>query len=64
MKISDIHGTVELKNSVPMSYFGLGVFQVHDGEEVRQAVTYALSSGYKHIDTASLYGNERGVGRR
>jgi diketogulonate reductase-like aldo/keto reductase len=63
MKISDIQGTVKLKNGVLMPYFGLGVFQVHDGEEVKQAVKYALSSGYRHIDTASLYGNERGVGQ-
>jgi diketogulonate reductase-like aldo/keto reductase len=63
MKISDIRGTVELKNGIPMPYFGFGVFQVHDGEEVIQAVKYALSAGYRHIDTASLYGNERGVGR-
>ena len=63
MRISDIQGTVELKNGVPMPYFGLGVFQVHDGEEVKQAVKYALSAGYRHIDTASLYGNERGVGQ-
>jgi diketogulonate reductase-like aldo/keto reductase len=63
MKISDLHGTVELKNGVPMPYFGLGVFQVHDGEEVKQSVKYALSAGYRHIDTASLYGNERGVGQ-
>jgi diketogulonate reductase-like aldo/keto reductase len=63
MKISNIRGTVELSNSVPMPYFGLGVFQVDDGEEVIQAVKDALSVGYKHIDTASLYGNERGVGQ-
>jgi diketogulonate reductase-like aldo/keto reductase len=46
-----------------MPYFGLGVFKVQDGDEVQQAVKYALSAGYKHIDTASLYGNERGVGQ-
>ncbi len=63
MKISDIQGTVELKNGVPMPYFGLGVFQVRDGEEVKQTVRYALSAGYKHIDTASLYRNERGIGQ-
>jgi diketogulonate reductase-like aldo/keto reductase len=63
MKISDINGTVELKNGVLIPYFGLGVFQVQDGEEVKQAVKYALSAGYRHIDTASLYGNERGVGQ-
>jgi methylglyoxal/glyoxal reductase len=63
MKISDIRGTVELHNGISMPYFGLGVFQVDDGEEVMRAVSYALSAGYKHIDTASLYGNERGVGQ-
>ncbi|MGD1044073.1 MAG: aldo/keto reductase [Bacteroidota bacterium] len=63
MKISDIRGTVELSNGVPMPYFGLGVFQIDDGEEIKQAVKHALSAGYKHIDTASLYGNERGVGQ-
>jgi methylglyoxal/glyoxal reductase len=63
MKISDIKGTVKLKNGVSMPYFGLGVFQISDGKEVQQAVQYALSAGYRHIDTASLYANERGVGR-
>jgi methylglyoxal/glyoxal reductase len=63
MIISDIQGTVELKNGIPMPYFGLGVFQVQDGVEVQQAVKYALSVGYRHIDTASLYGNEHGVGQ-
>lgn len=46
-----------------MPYFGLGVFKVQEGDELQQAVKYALSTGYKHIDTASLYGNERGVGQ-
>jgi diketogulonate reductase-like aldo/keto reductase len=62
-KISDIRGTFELHNGVAMPYFGLGVFQVDDGDEVIQAVKDALSAGYIHIDTASLYGNERGVGQ-
>ena len=62
MKITDIYGTVELSNNVSMPYFGLGVFQVDDGKQVIQAVKHALSAGYRHIDTASLYGNERGVG--
>jgi methylglyoxal/glyoxal reductase len=63
MNISDIRGTVELMNGIPMPYLGLGVFQVRDGLEVKQAVKHALSAGYRHIDTASLYGNERGVGQ-
>ncbi len=62
MKISDIKGTVELHNGVGMPYFGLGVFRIPD-EEVRLTVQCALSAGYRHIDTASLYANERGVGQ-
>ena len=63
MKISDLRGTFRLHNDVLMPYLGLGVFQVTDGDEVIQAVNQALVAGYRHIDTASLYGNERGVGR-
>jgi diketogulonate reductase-like aldo/keto reductase len=63
MKISDIRGTFELHNGVLMPYFGLGVFLVDDGDVVMKAVNDALSVGYIHIDTASLYGNERGVGQ-
>lgn len=62
MNIKDIKGTVKLNNGYPMPYFGLGVFQTEDGEEVINAINYALDAGYRHIDTASLYGNERGVG--
>ncbi len=62
MNINDIRGTVDLPNGVKMPYFGLGVFQTKEGEEVRRAVTWALEAGYRHIDTASLYGNEKGVG--
>jgi methylglyoxal/glyoxal reductase len=63
MKITDIRGSVTLRNGVPMPYFGLGVFQIRDGEEVRQAVRHAIAAGYRHIDTAALYANERGVGQ-
>jgi methylglyoxal/glyoxal reductase len=62
MKITDIRGTVELRNGVKMPYLGLGVYQTREGKEVKEAVRYALEAGYRHIDTASMYGNERGVG--
>jgi diketogulonate reductase-like aldo/keto reductase len=62
MKITDIRGTVELRNGVLMPYFGLGVFKTQEGEEVIQSVRHTLDADYRHIDTASLYGNERGVG--
>ena len=52
-----------LNNSIAMPQIGLGVWQAKDGEEVEAAVTSALANGYRMIDTAAVYGNERGVGR-
>lgn len=62
MYISDIKGTVALHNGVQIPYFGLGVFQSEEGQEVINAVNYALEAGYRHIDTAAIYKNEEGVG--
>ena len=53
---------IELNNGIEMPQLGLGVFQVPDGEAV-SAVSTALEAGYRSIDTAAIYGNERGVGR-
>lgn len=50
-----------LNNGVEMPALGLGVFQAAP-EETRDAVTAALATGYRHIDTAAAYGNEREVG--
>jgi diketogulonate reductase-like aldo/keto reductase len=46
-----------------MPWLGFGVFQVDEGQEVEQAVLNALETGYRSIDTAAVYGNERGVGK-
>jgi diketogulonate reductase-like aldo/keto reductase len=46
-----------------MPWLGLGVLHVADGETVENAVRWALETGYRHIDTAAIYGNEAGVGR-
>ncbi|MEV3858202.1 aldo/keto reductase [Streptomyces sp. NPDC050095] len=54
--------TVTLNNGVTMPQLGFGVFQVPD-EETTAAVATALEAGYRSIDTAAIYGNERGVGR-
>ena len=48
--------------SVPIPSIGFGVWQVPDAE-VDAAVSAALDAGYRHVDTARLYGNEAGVGR-
>lgn len=46
-----------------MPWFGLGVFRSEEGTEVENAVLTALENGYRSIDTASAYQNERGVGK-
>jgi len=53
--------TFTLNNGVEIPALGLGVFQTPP-DETTAAVTSALQSGYRHIDTAAAYGNERGVG--
>ncbi|GAA4600664.1 aldo/keto reductase [Actinoallomurus liliacearum] len=54
--------TLTLNNGVEMPALGLGVFQTPP-DETKAAVTAALGLGYRHIDTAAAYGNEREVGR-
>ncbi|TCJ97135.1 aldo/keto reductase [Nocardia alba] len=53
--------TVTLNNGVTLPAIGYGVFQTPP-EETATAVETALKTGYRHIDTAAAYGNERGVG--
>ncbi|MFJ3981087.1 aldo/keto reductase [Streptomyces fungicidicus] len=54
--------TLTLNNGVEMPALGLGVFQTPP-DETRAAVADALELGYRHIDTAAAYGNEREVGQ-
>lgn len=54
--------TITLNNGVEIPQLGFGVFQVPD-DETEAAVLQALAAGYRSIDTASAYGNERGVGK-
>jgi diketogulonate reductase-like aldo/keto reductase len=57
-----IDQVVTLNNGVEMPVLGLGVWQVQTGNECRRAVLWALEAGYRHIDTARIYGNEKDVG--
>ena len=52
---------VALNDGVEVPQLGFGVFLVPD-EETERAVTTAFEAGYRHIDTASAYYNEEGVG--
>ncbi|SFE03046.1 Aldo/keto reductase [Actinacidiphila alni] len=54
--------TVTLNNGIEMPQLGFGVWQVPD-DEAEQAVATALDAGYRSIDTAAIYGNEKGTGR-
>ncbi|PWH06352.1 oxidoreductase [Brachybacterium endophyticum] len=52
---------ITLNNGVTIPVVGFGVYQTPP-DETKEAVTEALRTGYRHIDTAAAYGNERGVG--
>jgi 2,5-diketo-D-gluconate reductase A len=53
---------IALNNGVEIPQLGFGVFQI-DPSETRQATETALEAGYRHIDTAQMYGNEKQVGQ-
>ncbi|TMI21996.1 aldo/keto reductase [Candidatus Bathyarchaeota archaeon] len=52
----------KLNNGIMIPRLGLGVYQSPPGEVTQGAVEYALKVGYRHIDTARIYGNESDVG--
>lgn len=58
----NINSKCRLNNGYEMPYFGLGVYKSAPGKETIEAVSYALEIGYRLIDTASVYGNEKEVG--
>jgi diketogulonate reductase-like aldo/keto reductase len=61
--ISSIKDCSLLNNGVKMPWLGFGVFRINDGQEVKEAVRYAVEIGYRSIDTATVYRNECGVGK-
>ncbi|MEU3059310.1 aldo/keto reductase [Streptomyces subrutilus] len=54
--------TVTLNNAVRIPQLGFGTFQIPP-EDTRETTLAALAAGYRHIDTAEMYGNEKGVGQ-
>ena len=54
--------TLQLGSGARIPQVGLGVWQTPSGATTRQAVAAALDAGYRHIDTARIYGNEADVG--
>lgn len=59
---TSLNATVKLNNGVEMPWFGLGVWQVEDGDEAKNSVNAAIKAGYIGIDTAAAYKNEKSVG--
>jgi len=57
-----LQSRVKLNNGIEMPILGLGVWQMAKGTETQRAVKAALDLGYRLIDTAKLYANERDVG--
>ena len=55
--------TFTLNNGVVVPQFGLGVYSIPAGETTYNSVLTALKAGYRHIDTAHAYSNERSVGQ-
>jgi len=53
---------IGLNNGLSMPRIGFGTWNIADGKDVEEAVSEALKVGYRLIDTASIYHNERGVG--
>ena len=54
--------SIQLNNHIDLPQIGFGVFRIPD-DDTERAVHTAIECGYRSIDTASLYGNEAGVGR-
>jgi len=61
--IQNMNDAAVLNNGVKMPWLGFGVYQMRDGAEVEESVGAAIETGYRSIDTAAAYNNERGVGR-
>jgi diketogulonate reductase-like aldo/keto reductase len=60
--VTEQNPTTPIGDGLAMPLLGLGVWQVAEGAQTRRAVGWALEAGYRHVDTAQAYGNERSVG--
>ena len=59
----NLSSTVKLNNGVEIPVLGLGTYQLEEGGQAYNAVKFAIETGYKHIDTAAAYHNERSIGK-
>ncbi|WP_397375661.1 aldo/keto reductase [Paenibacillus sp. EPM92] len=61
--MKNLQDTTTLHNGIRMPWLGIGVFKVEEGAELVHAVKSAIQHGYRSIDTAAIYKNERSVGQ-
>lgn len=63
MSLQSVSDTITLRNGYGIPCVGFGTYKMPDGEVGIEAVHQALADGYRHIDTAALYGNEQTIGK-
>lgn len=59
----DINHKYKLNNGIEIPALGIGTYRSQPGRETVEAIEFALELGYRHIDTAAMYGNEKEVGQ-
>lgn len=62
IKMKNMLDTFKLINGYEISCIGFGTWQINGDDAAEKAVMNAIGAGYRHIDTAAVYGNETGVG--
>ncbi|KAG0059206.1 aldo/keto reductase [Linnemannia elongata] len=62
VELTGLQSSIKLSSGHSIPRLGLGVYQAEEGRETENAVLWALQAGYRHIDTATIYGNEKSVG--
>ena len=60
---SDINSRLKLNNNIEIPYLGLGTYNITRQKEVDQSIHSAFETGYRLIDTAAAYGNEKEIGK-
>jgi len=61
--MNTITDTFKLNNGIEIPCVGFGTWQTPDGKVAIDSVKCAIEAGYRHIDTAAIYGNEKSVGQ-
>ncbi|MDR0428260.1 MAG: aldo/keto reductase [Dysgonamonadaceae bacterium] len=60
--MNSLKDTFRLRNGIQIPCIGFGTWQTPDGRVAEESVRFAIEKGYRHIDTAAIYENEKSVG--